>query len=372
MTLAFCIYKYFPFGGAQRDFLRIAKACQQKGYCIRVYLFHWQGQPPSDFELIYVPVKGLTNHGRYQHYHQWVTEHLEKHRVSAVIGFQKMPGLDFYFAADSCYLTKMAQRPAIQRLTKRYRLFSRWEQAVFSPTGHTQIFILTRGQQAIFQQAYHTPANRFHLLPPGIAKDRIAPFNAQVIGEQLRQELGINHQQKLLLMVGSGFKTKGLDRALMAVASLPAKQRQTLQFYIIGQDKTKAFKRLVKRLRIEQQVHFLQGRSDVPDFLFAADLLIHPAYYEVTGTVLLEALVAGLPVIATDICGYAPYIEQATMGQVISSPFQQTELNKALGNWLAKTDRQQYRAKGQAFAQQGDIFQLVEKAASIIQQHCCH
>ena len=35
MQLAFCLYKFFPFGGMQRDFLRIAQACQARGHAIR-------------------------------------------------------------------------------------------------------------------------------------------------------------------------------------------------------------------------------------------------------------------------------------------------------------------------------------------------
>lgn len=31
MTLAFILYKYFPFGGLQRDFMRIALECQRRG-----------------------------------------------------------------------------------------------------------------------------------------------------------------------------------------------------------------------------------------------------------------------------------------------------------------------------------------------------
>ncbi|MFB0970171.1 MAG: glycosyltransferase family 1 protein, partial [Pseudomonadales bacterium] len=37
MQLAFCLYKYFPYGGLQRDFMRIALDCQDKGHKIRVY-----------------------------------------------------------------------------------------------------------------------------------------------------------------------------------------------------------------------------------------------------------------------------------------------------------------------------------------------
>ena len=41
MQLAFVLYKYFPFGGLQRDFMRIALECQRRGHQIRVYTLIW-------------------------------------------------------------------------------------------------------------------------------------------------------------------------------------------------------------------------------------------------------------------------------------------------------------------------------------------
>ena len=43
MQLAFVLYKYFPFGGLQRDFMRIALKCQARGHAIRVYTPIWEG-----------------------------------------------------------------------------------------------------------------------------------------------------------------------------------------------------------------------------------------------------------------------------------------------------------------------------------------
>ncbi|MFQ3224325.1 MAG: UDP-glucose:(heptosyl)LPS alpha-1,3-glucosyltransferase [Lentimonas sp.] len=68
-------------------------------------------------------------------------------------------------------------------------------------------------------------------------------------------------------------------------------------------------------------VHFLGGRADVNRFYDATDFLLHPAYSESAGKVLLEALKHGLPVLTTDTCGYAPHILNAKAGTVISTPF---------------------------------------------------
>ena len=61
LKLAFCLYKYFPYGGLQRDFLQIARECQTLGHDIRVYTLSWQGHQPKGFDVTIVPVDALTN-----------------------------------------------------------------------------------------------------------------------------------------------------------------------------------------------------------------------------------------------------------------------------------------------------------------------
>ena len=92
--IAFCLYKYFPFGGLQRDLLRIAEVCHQAGAAIRVYAFEWQGDVPQWVELCLVPKKGWTSQGKNRHFTQWVQDHRQAHPVDLLVGFNKMPGLD--------------------------------------------------------------------------------------------------------------------------------------------------------------------------------------------------------------------------------------------------------------------------------------
>ena len=65
MQLAFCLYKYFPFGGLQRDFMRIALACQARGHAIRVYTLEWNGEMPTGFEIVSVPYSVWSGLSRY-------------------------------------------------------------------------------------------------------------------------------------------------------------------------------------------------------------------------------------------------------------------------------------------------------------------
>jgi UDP-glucose:(heptosyl)LPS alpha-1,3-glucosyltransferase len=368
MQLAFALFKYFPFGGLQRDFLRIALACQARGHAIRVYTLEWQGDVPAGFEVVRVPVTALSNHRRYEKFAEWMRLDLAARPADRVVGFNKMPGLDVYYSADPCYEDKARTlRGSFYRLTGRYRHFSAFERAVFGPDSRAEILLISALQQPLFEKHYATPAQRFHLLPPVLAPDRRAPANAAEIRREFRSEFGLGADDLLLVQIGSGFKTKGLDRSLKALATLPAALRERTRLIAIGQDEPRPFLRQIRQLGLAERVSILKGRDDIQRFLLGADLLIHPAYNENTGTVLLEAVVCGLPVLTTAACGYAHYIEEAGAGSVIPLPFVQAALDARLAAMLAdESARRQWCANGLAFAAHADLYSMPERAADII------
>ena len=94
----------------------------------------------------------------------------------------------------------------------------------------------TAAQLPVFSRHYGTPPERFHVLPPGIAADRRRPADANEVRAGLRAEFDLADDVLLLVQIGSGFKTKGLDRSLLALASLPEAVRHRTQLIVMGQD----------------------------------------------------------------------------------------------------------------------------------------
>ncbi|MBX8574243.1 glycosyltransferase family 4 protein [Pseudomonas cichorii] len=368
MQLAFVLYKYFPFGGLQRDFMRIALECQERGHQIRVYTLIWEGDVPPGFEVLVPPVKAFFNHRRNEKLSAWMEADLAKRPVDRLIGFNKMPGLDVYYAADGCFEDKAQNlRNSLYRKWGRYRHFAEYERAVFAREAKTQVLMISEVQQPLFIKHYDTPLSRFHLLPPGISLDRRAPPDAPEIRAGFRKEFGLAEDDLLLVQIGSGFKTKGVDRSLKALAALPAELKKRTRLFVIGQDDPKVFQLQSAALGLGEQVTFMKGRSDIPRFLLGADLLIHPAYNENTGTVLLEALVAGLPVLVSAVCGYAHYIAEADSGLVLDDPFDQAQLNRYLVKMLEDdAARRTWGSNGLAFADTADLYSMPRHAADVI------
>ena len=84
---------------------------------------------------------------------------------------------------------------------------------------------------------------------------------------------------------------------------------------------------------------------------------------------LLEALVAGLPVLVTDVCGYAHYIDEARAGRVVPSPFEQEQLNRMLAEMLDDDNaRTEWARNGLAFADTADLYSMPQRAADVILQ----
>lgn len=370
MKIAFCLFNYFPFGGLQRDFLRIALTCQKQGHEIVVYTMEWEGNIPEGFQINLIKKKGFSNHMHARNFSYAVMNALKHSPCDRIVGFNKMPGLDIYYAADSCFVAKANNKHGcFYRKLPRYRIYQQLENAVFNSNSKTQVLLISEAEKPHFIQCYQTRSENFHLLKPGISQDRKRPTNYLEIRRRVREKFKLRDNDFMLLMVGSGFKTKGLDRTLHSIAALPKNLLQNTQLFIIGDDKAKQFRKLAQELNIQEHIQFLGGRHDVPDFLWSADLLLHPAYYENTGTVLLEALVAGLPVLTTANCGYAHYITTAQAGQVIADPYQQVSFNEALASALQSADlRIQWQNNALKFAESADIYRMTDQALYLIEQ----
>jgi UDP-glucose:(heptosyl)LPS alpha-1,3-glucosyltransferase len=367
MTTAFCLFNYFPHGGLQRDFLRIALECQRRGASIRVYTLSWNGPVPDGFDVRIVPVKALSNHRRTEKFFQGLEKELKNRPDMRIVGFNKMPGLDIYYAADGCYREKVwTQRPALYRLGGRYRLYERFERAVFSAGSKTEILMISAAQAPLFVKHYGTPPERMHFLPPNISRDRIAPENAEEIRAAFRSENGLDADTKLIVQIGSGFITKGVDRSIRALAALPEAIRRKTVFWVVGRDRKERFERLAQKLGVEDRVGFTGGRDDVSRILLGADLMIHPAYNENTGTTLLEAVAAGLPVICTQTCGFSGHIRKAECGYVIPEPFDQAELNRCLAGLMTGSKLPMFGKNALAYARSTDLYSMHERAADIM------
>ncbi|SMC44783.1 UDP-glucose:(heptosyl)LPS alpha-1,3-glucosyltransferase [Desulfocicer vacuolatum DSM 3385] len=368
LKLAFCLFKYFPFGGLQVNFINIAKECMARGHKVIAYTISWEGDRPPGLDINIIKVKGLTNHSRYKSFARRVNENIKAKNFDALVGFNKMPGLDLYYGADVSYAAKMKKRSRWHRYTPRYQTLMAMEKAVFEKKSKTDILLLTEKEKQFYMDYYGTAEHRFHIMPPGISRDCLAPANADEIRSATRNDLSIDKDTLVLLMVCTNFKIKGVARAICALSSLPCELLKKSLLLIVGKDTPRPYRKLAKKMKVQDNIRFIGARKDVPRLLLSADFLLHPASIENTGTVIVEALAANVPVLTTDICGYSSHVKKADGGKVVGSPFNQKELNSALVSMLTSNMRKQWQHNCRTYVKQTDIFSRAPRACDIIEK----
>jgi UDP-glucose:(heptosyl)LPS alpha-1,3-glucosyltransferase len=334
--------------------LRIANALAVMGHAVDIYCMSWEGDlPTNNIACKLISAQGFMNHKRYASFIRNAQEQIKQADYDLVVGFNRMPDLDVYFAADPCYAERAhKQRGFFYKLSSRYRWFAACERAVFSPEVACDILLLAQKEKADFQRWYKTQDHRFSLLPPYLSAERMLLNDREVMRSQLRQSFGFAQDDIVMLLVGSGFRTKGLDRAIEALAALPKEVKAKTKLLAVGQDNPKQYQRLATELKVADRVVISPGRSDIPHLMQGADLLIHPARNELAGHVLIEAMASGLPVLTTDVCGYAFHVQQAQAGLVLTSPFDQGALNQSLLQMISMLGHSDWRKQGIEYAQQ--------------------
>lgn len=363
MHFVFCLFNYFPYGGLQRDFIKIARAAIARGHQVTVFVMSWQGPVEPDLTIVLLPPSGFSNHQRAKVFSCEVLRRLSVLHYDVVLGFNRQAGLDFYFAADLSLAALLQQKSQRwKRFLPRYRAYLHLEAGVYGALAKTHILLLDPKQQALIQSLYHTPDERFSLLPPGIER----PAQSAVGNRQ-----ALNPAEKLVLLaVGHYPRIKGLDRTLLALAALPLAQRQYVELWVVGQVDMDLFKKQAQQLGLEKQVQFLGERDDVYSLMQAADLFVHPAYKEVAGLVLIEALANGLPVVVTDNCGYAFHVANAQAGLVIAggTTYRQSSYNAALSEALNTVRTGHWREKALTYSESIDLFSMPMKVIDHLEQ----
>ena len=369
MRISILIYNYFPFGGQQRDFLRIANECISRGHEVRVFTRQWEGPKPSRLHVDVLAQASSSRLAQYRQFNEEALALIASEPRHPVLGFSAMPGLDAYFAADPCFAHKARYRRGLYyRLTPRYRHFSRYEDSVFGSASTTRIFTLSALQEREYLEFYPDCAERITRLPAGIAPDRKGASLEPGVRERIRHDLSVAGDEFLVIQVGSGFRVKGVDRALRAVASLPPQLRQRVRYLLVGQDKPARFRALAKRLGIADRFTCLPGTENIVELYQAADLMLHPAYRESAGYVLLEAAVNGLPVLTTASCGYADEIGQHNLGRVCDDPFSQAQLESELAFMLENLAHQPWSDNGVEYGQQAELFRMAGTVVDHLEQ----
>jgi UDP-glucose:(heptosyl)LPS alpha-1,3-glucosyltransferase len=363
MRIAFAIVSLFPWGGLQRDCVRLARLVAARGHEVKIFASRTKGEFPEDLPLELLPVPAYTNHSRNRRFGELLGQAVTG-RFDRIVGFDKLPGLDILYCADPCYLDRRSG--FLVRLTPRWWTFKALEAACFKPDARTRILAITIPLTEGYRRMWNTPSERMTVLPPVIDSKRHHPeLRGDGTRERIRAALGLVREHFAWLLIGSQPQVKGIDRAIEALRDVPA-ARLIIAGLSAGSVEAAPLLRQARGLGVKERISLLGPREDIAELMAAADLLVHPARFDTSGTVILEAIVNGLPVLATEVCGYAIHIVRADAGIVIAEPFKRLAFKEALTAAADPVWRAHWSGNGVAYGANPKLYSGLEKAADII------
>jgi UDP-glucose:(heptosyl)LPS alpha-1,3-glucosyltransferase len=132
--------------------------------------------------------------------------------------------------------------------------------------------------------------------------------------DNILKSFAVDPDKYYYLFVGSGYKRKGLLKAIMALHLLP----EYTQLIVVGKDKhEKQHKAICEKSGLRERVHFFGPRKNIIPFLQISDAFVLPTIYDPFSNASLEALAMGLYVVTSDANGCMEVIKDGA-GYVIN------------------------------------------------------
>lgn len=151
------------------------------------------------------------------------------------------------------------------------------------------------------------PAERLRVIPNGVDLSRFEKYAGaearQAAARELRSEFSLPQETRVVVAVGRLEEQKGYPDLIDAWAQLRRNSRPDIAdsvLIIAGEGRQRpSLEAQIRQLGVSEHVRLPGHREDVPKFLAGADLLAFSSHYEGFGLALVEAMAAGLPVVAT-------------------------------------------------------------------------
>lgn len=221
--------------------------------------------------------------------------------------------------------------------------FSRWKEIVHASIVNSMATCIVAVSERTRQQSQEEGirADKIVMIPNGITPVSVADFDRHAT----RAELGFAEGDVFLLSVGRLVYQKAHE---YLVSAMPAvlKEMPNIKVGICGDGVLRAdLEEQIHSLGLGEKVKLFGMQSDVTKFLAAADVFVLPSRWEGLPIALLEAMSAGLPIIATRVEGVDQTVENGVHGLLVS-PGSPEELAKAILQLSAAPE--QRRVMGEA------------------------
>ncbi len=298
--------RFNPFGGGELILDRTISALLARGVKVSLLGRSWTERKDIDFVRCDPP--RFPRFSRERRFASAACEKLSGDTGTIVQSHERMPCCDIFRAGDGSHAAFIEHRArgmgavsaAALKLNPYHRSVIALERDMFASPRLQTIIVNSQMVADEIQRLYAVPREKFQLVPNGIDLTRFSLEAKNIYREKVRKNLGTDGSRPALLFVGSGYKRKGLDTAIKALAA----SKTNAELWAVGSDKQpEKYLRLAEKLGVGARVRIIGAVKDPLPYYAAADALILPTIYDPFPSTVIEALACGLPVVTSTSCG---------------------------------------------------------------------
>lgn len=311
---------YTPFGGGELLLDRMMSAMLARGVPVALLGRSWTER--KDIEFIPCAAPRFPRFARERRFAHAACRLLAGERDAIVQSHERIPCCDIFRAGDGVHAAFLKHRMRAMSplacaglaLHPFHRSVLALEREMFASPRLKKVIANSAMVAGEIVKHFGFPRERIQIIPNGIDLARFHPSARERHRNELRNELGTDKQQPVLLFVGSGYKRKGLDAAIAALAA----SRTDAELWVVGSDRRpQAYAAMAERAGLVPSRFRLIGpvRDSLP-YYAAADALILPSIYDPFPSTAIEALACGLPVVTSTGCGAREAVARLDPGLV--------------------------------------------------------
>lgn len=227
-------------------------------------------------------------------------------------------------------------RYAICQINPLHRKILELEKQAFEYPGLKKLFVGSRMVQQQALEHYAIDPKKIEVIHNGVEwEEWAAHFAAWEQGKKAAlAKFDLDPHLLHLLFIGNGYKRKGLDQLLEALAIW---RFRDFHLSVVGKEKNiEQYRSKLARLGLEKRVRLFGPQKDVLPFYQLADALAIPSFYDPFANVTVEALAMGLFVISSKTNGGHEILTQQN-GSVIENLLDPESIASSLDLALPKT-----------------------------------
>ena len=207
------------------------------------------------------------------------------------------------------------------------------------------------------------PSKKFVTIHCGIPVKEFAAAGAARAAA--RRDLGYSSHDLVVGWVGRLVDIKGCGDFIRASA-LVGREVPSARFLVAGEGpESGALRTLAAQLGVADRVRFLGQRTDVPRIMAALDAFVLSSINEGLGRVLVEAMAAGVPVVATSVGGVPEVVIDGQTGRLVSPRNPRAIANAVTQLLRNKSERKRLARNGRQHAERFDLDIMVERFAAL-------